>query len=255
MSHQALLATALALAANGEAQLLPAGEFKARDGRPGKDLTWKLDDTGGVKLAVRLNGTAASTPIVIDYEHQTMLAPENGKPAPAAGWITHVEWRVGQGLFSRVDWTAAARQRIAAKEYRFISPVIEYDRATGQITGLHNAALTNFPALLGMQPVVAQLRAGAGGADVWHGQRSVPPEIAALVEQGVREHKLTPQLRAWAEGFGAADAASLRTYLASVPVGRYLDDEVRTLLLTLGVTVEQFVAGGGANHLVKARST
>jgi phage I-like protein len=154
----ALLATALPLLANGQAQLLPAGEFAARDGRPGAGKRWKLDDAAGTALAAQLNAIAQRTPISIDYEHQTMLAKVNGQPAPAAGWITSVEWRRAEGLFAQVDWTQRAKAHIQANEYRYISPVIVY-ADDGSVVGLHNAALVSVPAIVGMEPVVAALAA------------------------------------------------------------------------------------------------
>lgn len=153
----ALLAASLPLAANGWAQLLPAGEFAARDGRPGNGLTWRVSDAQGQALAARLNATAAKTPVVIDYEHHTMSATEGGHKAPAAGWIKSAEWRAGQGLFAQVEWTAAAKAHIDAGEYRYISPVLAYDAKTGQVQDVPLAALVNYPALLGMDAVLAQL--------------------------------------------------------------------------------------------------
>jgi phage I-like protein len=155
----ALLASAFALTpTTGEAQLLPSGTFAARDGRPGPGKSWKVNDAQGQRLAADINAIAEKTPIVIDYEHQTLRAESNGQPAPAAGWITRVEWRAGQGLFASVNWTDAAKARIANGEYRYISPVITADEA-GNVVGMHLAALVNHPALLGMEPVVAQLAA------------------------------------------------------------------------------------------------
>jgi phage I-like protein len=153
----ALLAATLPILANGQAQLLPVGEFKARDGRPGPGKSWKLNDAAGQALAAQVNAIAAQTPVVIDYEHQTLKMDKNGQPAPAAGWIKSVTWLDGKGLFSEVDWTERARAAIAANEYRYISPVITFDEDTGAVNGLHLAALTNFPALLGMDAVVAAL--------------------------------------------------------------------------------------------------
>lgn len=153
----ALLASAFALSAAGEAQLLPAGKFAARDGRPGPGKQWSVSDAQGAQLAAAINAVATQTPIVIDYEHQTIRAEKNGQAAPAAGWILSAEWRAGKGLFATVDWTDAAKASIAAKEYRYISPVILSDEDTGEVTGVLLAALVNHPALLGMEPVVAQL--------------------------------------------------------------------------------------------------
>lgn len=155
----ALLATIPVVDATGRAQLLPAGEFAARDGRPGPGLKWHLDDAQGARLAADINAIAAVTSIVIDYEHQTFHAEKNGEAAPAAGWITRVEWVPGKGLFADVQWTAKAKAHITADEYRYISPVIAYDQKTGRVTGLLNAALVNQPALVGMDRVSAALAA------------------------------------------------------------------------------------------------
>jgi phage I-like protein len=155
----ALLASAFALTpGSGEAQLLPSGEFAARDGRPGPGKTWKLNDTQGMRLAADINAIAAQTEIVIDYEHQTLNAAKNGQKAPAAGWIESVEWRSGRGLFAKVGWTDEAKALIDEKKYRYISPVILSDEE-GNVVGLELAALVNHPALLGMEPVLAQLAA------------------------------------------------------------------------------------------------
>lgn len=157
-----LLATALALsadqAASGRAQLLPAGKFAARDGRPGPGKHWTITDAAGAKLADALSAIAAKTPISIDYEHQSILAATNGQPAPAAGWMVGFEWQPGAGLFAKVNWTARALGLIQADEYRYISPVILYD-AQGNVTGLHNAALVSTPAIVGMDAVQAALAA------------------------------------------------------------------------------------------------
>jgi phage I-like protein len=153
----ALLSASLPLLANGQAQLLPAGEFSARDGRPGAGKTWRVTDAQGLTLAQAMNAVIAATPIVIDYEHQTLHKERNGQPAPAAGWIKSVTWLTGKGLVSDVEWTDKARAAIHSGEYRYVSPVITWDADSGAVTGVHLAALTNFPALLGMDAAVAAL--------------------------------------------------------------------------------------------------
>jgi phage I-like protein len=140
-------------------QLLPFGEFAARDGRPGDGKTWKLDNTTGRALAARLNASAAQNQVVIDYDHQTLYTESNGQKALAAGWISRFEWRDSAGLFGQVSWTPAATQHINDGEYKYLSPVITYDRDSGVITGLQLAALVNYPGLIGMEPVVAHLSA------------------------------------------------------------------------------------------------
>ena len=177
----ALLALALPLAPNGAAQVLPAGKFAARDGRPGPGKFWQLSDDQGAALAASLNAIAAQTPISIDYEHQTLLAPTNGQPAPAAGWMTSFEWRAGEGLFAQVRWTPRAQAYIEGDEYRYISPVILYDSA-GNVTGLHNAALVSTPALLGMDAVEAALSAAAQFSTPRQPRKKDPPmDLAVLI--------------------------------------------------------------------------
>lgn len=149
----AVLAASFALNAQadvlGKAQLLPFGEFAARDGRPGPGKTWKVTNEQGQKIAAAMNAIAALTPIVIDYEHQTLTAAEKGHKAPAAGWIKSVEWHNDTGLFASVDWTSTAKGEIEGKQYLYLSPVITYDE-DGNVTGVALAAMTNYPGLLGM---------------------------------------------------------------------------------------------------------
>lgn len=101
---------------------------------------------------------ARLTDVVIDYEHQTLNSAENGKEAPAAGWIKGVslEWREGEGLFATpVDWTERGAGYIKAKEYRYLSPVFSYDTRTGAVLDLLHVGLTNYPAIDNLQPLQA----------------------------------------------------------------------------------------------------
>lgn len=161
----AILSAALALQASADVQLLPAGEFAGRDGRPEKGKSWKLNDARGQALAIALNKRhgAGQAEFGFDYEHQALLAEKNGQPAPASGWASQFEWRVGQGLYAlNVRWTERAKQLIAADEYRYISPVILFDEGSGDVLDVMNASLTNIPNLMQMSAVtqaVAQLNA------------------------------------------------------------------------------------------------
>lgn len=161
MRFTAYLAAALALTleSNGWAQVMPAGEFAARDGRPGSGKAWRISDAQGTALAVRLTAIAEKSAIAIDYEHQSILSASNGQPAPAAGWMNRFEWRAGLGMFAAVRWTDRARALINGDEYRYISPVLLFDNS-GQVIGLHNAALVSTPALIGMDAVMAALATG-----------------------------------------------------------------------------------------------
>lgn len=153
-SHLALAACAFALTAGAEIQLLPAGEFRAIDGRPKDTPAWRIDAELAAALIADVD--ARANPLVLDYEHQTLLAADNGQPAPAAGWFKRLEWHE-DGLWAvDVEWTERARAMIEAGEYLYISPVFSYDRKTGAVLKLINAALTNNPALDGMDAVAAR---------------------------------------------------------------------------------------------------
>lgn len=133
-----------------EIQLTPAGTFRARDGRPANLDGWKIDTNIAQKIIAR--NRAKLDAVVIDYEHQTLKAEENGKPAPAAGWMSGAKfvWR-DSGLWATdIEWTDAAKAAIAAREYRYISPVIAYDPKTGEVLDVLMAAVTNFAAIDGM---------------------------------------------------------------------------------------------------------
>lgn len=140
----------------GAVQLLPAGTFRSSDGsgRPADAPHWKLDAASAARLIARV--AAKANPLVIDYEHQTLYAEKNGQPAPAAGWFAGraLEWRDGKGLFATApEWTPPAAAFIANREYKFISPVFDYDRASGEVLDIRMAALTNSPGLAGMAAV------------------------------------------------------------------------------------------------------
>lgn len=152
----AALSLEITKATHSEIQLFPAGEFSAVDGRPHTDEVesgkWVL--TAGLAAQLVAQVAARTTPFVIDYEHQTLRAVNNGKPAPAAGWFSQVEWREGAGLYATgVEWTDNAAAMIAAGEYKFISPVFAYNKR-GEVLELLHAALTNTPALDGMDAVM-----------------------------------------------------------------------------------------------------
>ncbi|MCE2594411.1 phage protease [Motilimonas cestriensis] len=155
-SNIAALAAELDLnVSDGWVQLLPAGHFSAVDGRPVDvpSKQWFID-------ADVTQAMLAATPhqlgdLVIDYEHQTLNSPKNGQPNPAAGYfsVNEIDWREGQGLFIKPRWSDKALAYLHAKEYRYLSCVFGYDKATGHPTFLHSAALTNRPALDGMTPL------------------------------------------------------------------------------------------------------
>jgi len=140
----------------GEIQLLPDGFFRAADGsgRPEEVAAWHIDADIASKLLARM--AAKPNKILIDYEHQTLHKETNGQPAPAAGWFigSALEYRPGAGVFA-IDpqWSPRARGYIADDEYKYISPVISYDTATGAVLDIRMVALSNFVGIAGMSEV------------------------------------------------------------------------------------------------------
>jgi len=119
-------------------QLLPPGPtIQGSDGR-----VWTLPDPQPLIAAF----TARNKPLVIDWEHSSEHRAPQGLDAPAAGWIDQIEDRAG-AIWGHVDWTPKAAQQIAAREYRFLSPVFTYQKTDARIIELISAGLTNQPNL------------------------------------------------------------------------------------------------------------
>jgi phage I-like protein len=131
-------------------KLIPSGTFRGRDGRGPYTLT----DTESV-ISGSLAGTLDAG-LPIDYDHATDLAAPEGRPAPAAGWITALEARDG-AIWGQVEWTEQGTTALATREYRYISPVFEHDE-DGNIVRILRAALTNNPNL-NLSAIASQLTA------------------------------------------------------------------------------------------------
>ena len=152
----AILTAELSASEDGWYQLLPAGYFCARDGRP-HDVPgnhWFIDGEIAAQLIARVR--QLNQDVLIDYEHQTLNAAKNGQKAPAAGWFNadEMQWRDGAGLFIHPRWTRRAQEHIDALEYRFLSAVFPYNLA-GRPLELRMAALTNDPGVTGMEALAA----------------------------------------------------------------------------------------------------
>lgn len=121
-------------------EVLPPGPtVTGRDGR-----TWSYDPAQ-VLAATKAHTAGADLPF--DYVHATELKAPQGEDAPASGWAR--EYRINErgAIEARVEWTAKARNAIAEREYRYISPVFTYDDA-GRIHRFSSFGLVNKPNLL-----------------------------------------------------------------------------------------------------------
>ena len=155
----AILSATLNADGDGWYQLLPAGEFKARDGRP-VDIEsgcWFLDENIATAFIQRTIDESGGKPILIDYDHQTLYKNEHGQKAPAAGRIVNpandIEWRP-DGIYIRPRWTPVAESEIANEQFNELSAVFPYDN-NGHPLYLRMAAITNDPALLEIKSLVA----------------------------------------------------------------------------------------------------
>ena len=122
-----------------EVLVLAAGKVEFSHGGP-----LQVSETAAKKIIAAFNAQGVQLPI--DYEHSTVVKGEKAEKAPAAGWITAMQWDPKRGLIASVEWTKEAQGYIEATEYKYLSPVIYYDVKTREPYKLHSMALTNKPA-------------------------------------------------------------------------------------------------------------
>lgn len=119
-------------------QIFPAGPKLATvDGR-----SFAMSDPQAFVDAQR---TAAGQPILVDFDHLSAFAPDEGGDQTAAGWIEELEVRDGQ-VWARAAWTVRAAEQIADKQWRFVSPEFRANTRTGEVAILDAVALVNRPA-------------------------------------------------------------------------------------------------------------
>jgi len=203
-------------------QLTPAGEFLPSDGRPLDSPPWRIDAASAQAVIARFH--ARSQPMVIDYEHQTLNKEKNGQPAPAAGWMRDLRWIDGKGLHAVAELTARAKGFIDSKEILYISPVFEYSKDTGTVLAIHMAALTNTPALHGMDPLTLMAAASA-----------------AFLTPTTQEPTLNPLLKAVLKALGLPDTTTETAACAALadigPIGK-LKDKAEAACTALGLQAD-----------------
>lgn len=187
-------------------QLLPAGLFRAEDGRPQGLPGWQLGPEQAARVLARAR--QRKNAFFIDYEHQTQLSSTNGQPAPAAGWFSpeDLEYRPGEGLFvKRVEWTQRAQAFLKNGEYKYLSSVFHFHEGTGEVLFLVCAALTNDPALDGLSEVtLAALSARAATLFQAETDTAPIPNVGTPPENV----SMNPVLKALLAGLGLAESAT-----------------------------------------------
>lgn len=155
--HQIQISALTAVIQDGavptDAHLLPAQDFKPDDGRKLPVPKFLMSAEIAQRVIARLS--ARHNDALVDYEHQSLFARENGQKVIAAGWFHEMEFR-SDGLWAtNIGWTDTAKAHIAAKEYRYISAVFTYNKTTGEILEIISVALTNTPAMDGLQALAS----------------------------------------------------------------------------------------------------
>ena len=117
--------------------------------KDGKEDSFRFDDASADTLIAEFN--SRSRDLVIDFEHSTL----SGNEAPAAGWIDRLE-KTAEGLAAHVKyWTDKAKEYLTQGEYRYFSPTLLFEHGGKTPAALHSVALTNHPALHGVDALVA----------------------------------------------------------------------------------------------------
>ncbi len=154
-------------------QLLRLGDNPARDG---KRIFKLVDQAHAEQVLAASRALLGATDMVIDYDHQSVFGARDGVggQAKAAGWIKTLS--VGDaGIMAEVEWTPAAARALTDQEYRYISPYFGHD-ASGRVTRIFNAALTNRPELE-LQAVAS----AAFGMDDETGETDLMKQIATAL--------------------------------------------------------------------------
>ncbi len=98
-----------------------------------------------------------------DYAHASMFAtfaPDPAEAGKAAGWFKPLA-RNGEIWAAGITWTPKAREKILAREFRYISPTFRHNEE-GEVLEVYSCALTNDPATKRAKPITTSRGAAAG---------------------------------------------------------------------------------------------
>lgn len=123
----------------------------ARGFKGKQKFTVTAADLASIVKNFRARGTGE---VVIDYDHSTEFAAGTGDAVPAAGWLKKIDdGPDGSGvLWGEAEFTERAAKMLAAREYKYFSPVLVWgarskESGEPQGTTLTSIALTNSPLL------------------------------------------------------------------------------------------------------------
>jgi phage I-like protein len=137
-----------------EFRLFPAGEFETEKGK----FTFDAD----AQVAVMESYTRRGVDFTMDYEHQALHVPPIEAPSSCRSWVPQI--RNGELWATEVKWNDRAYAYLMAGEYRYFSPAFSHDE-DGRIKEVLNVALTNIPAMRGIEPLMAASRTAIGNKE------------------------------------------------------------------------------------------
>lgn len=240
-----LVATALATAGGEPAReflLIPFGEVTVERPIAGESFVFTPNHAASAHRWFERMGRK----LAIDYEHQTFdrCNTRSDGLRPAAGWIGGLEVRA-DGLWAvEVTWTARAGELLRSGEYRYYSPVIFWtDEDHTDVAALGPVALTNDPAMHGVQPLAA------GGAATLHTHTdesspdrhtdTAPTEEALPQEPTTTPEAVAPSAITAVELHAAqSEIRRLRAQLAAQEADTFVERGLRLGKITEGTSMD-----------------
>jgi len=193
-------------------RLFPKGRAVAVDGRG----PWFYDDAERVVAAT----FAEEGWVHVDLEHSS-LPGKNQADTRAYGYVTGIEER-DDGLWGRIDWTAAGAELMKDRAYWGVSPVFTHDK-TGRLKRIVSVTLTNNPALRQLTALTFTKENGmefleqvaeALGLSTDASEADVLAALTAKLKAAPAEDEATAALTALRGALGIEDGASQTEALA-----------------------------------------
>lgn len=235
------IANEVAMSADGNVRqsvlLVPMGKTKTRSGNP---EFYQIDNLAHAQEVVdRTLAHYGDTEIVIDFDHQTILAcvPGVAGRGEAAGWMKRV-YASEHGIQADVEWTQEAAQKLKDKKYRYLSPASRVEKGTNRVFQIINAGLTNTPNM----DLVALASATASAL--------AEPENENSHEK--RNERMT--LKVIASALGLAGDADEAAIVAAIEANKGAVGVVTTTASALGVDIADGNFAGIANAVAALKS-
>ena len=222
--------------------LFAAGRGKLADG------TKFLVDEVGFKLMQKAIAGRGNQ-IHFDYEHASVQKRgEIAAGAPAAGWIEALTWEDGKGIMARVAWTEKAAAHLAAREYKYFSPVFGIKKSDKRVCYLDSVALTNRPKTDNLTPILAALEAGMGSQEETSMDRAKLIAALGLAEDATDE-MIVAALAALGVKLPEAQVKKVMPERITAALGLKSDDTVSVVEASILALKQTASAGATAEQL------